>query len=166
VSVVAAYSLGKAQRILCGLDIGLGKIFTHGAVENTNGVLRKQGIALPDTTLVDASFSKKDFTGSLVLCPPSALSTPWMRKLGKTSTAFCSGWMVLRGARRRRAADRGFVLSDHADWTGLLKAVEATEAENVYVTHGYKDVVARYLREEKKLNAQSVDHFFVRSEEE
>ena len=160
VSILAGYSLGKAQRILKGLNPSTGKIFTHGAVENTNEVLRKQGISLPDTILVTPEHKKGDFTGALVVCPPSAIGTAWMRKFGTVSTGFCSGWMRLRGARRRRAMDRGFILSDHADWPGLNQAVKETGAENIYVTHGYKDIYARWLRESMKLNAQPVDTLY------
>ncbi len=160
VSVIAGYSLGKAQRILQNLDASLGKIYTHGAVEATNEVLRTQGFSLPETELVTINHKKTDFKNSIVVCPPSAINTPWMKKMGTVSTAFCSGWMALRGARRRRAMDRGFVLSDHADWQGLITAVAATQAENVFVTHGYKDIFARYLREEKGLNAASVDTLY------
>ncbi len=160
VSIIAGYSLGKAQRILQGLNVGAGPIFTHGAVENTNEVLRKQGVKLPDTTLVTAGHKKADFKGAVVVCPPSAVNTPWMKKMGPASTAFCSGWMALRGARRRRAADRGFVLSDHADWQGLLTAVEESGAQHIYTTHGYKDIFARYLSEEKGLDAWPVDTLY------
>lgn len=159
-SLIGGYSLGKAQRILQGLDAGIGPIYTHGAVENTNEVLRRQGIDLPETRLVTPEMKKADFKGAMIVAPPSALGTPWARKFGTHSTGFCSGWMALRGARRRRAADRGFVLSDHADWKGLNEAVKATGAENVYVTHGYKDIYARWLREELGLNAQPVDTLY------
>ncbi len=160
VTVIGGYSLGKAQRILRGLDTSIGKIFTYGAVENTNEILRAQGFDLPDTELVTPDHRKADFQGSIVVCPPSAIGTPWMRKFGAVSTGFCSGWMALRGARRRRAADRGFVLSDHADWQGLNQAVRDTGAENVYVTHGYKDIYARWLNEHYGLNALTVDTLY------
>ena len=160
VSIIAGYALGKAQRILQNLDTDIGPIFTHGAVENTNAVLRAQGYSLPATTLVTQDHKKADFKGSIVVCPPSAMGSPWIKKFSPYATAFCSGWMALRGARRRRAADRGFVLSDHADWQGLNEAVALSQAENVYVTHGYKDIFARWLREEKGLNAQPVETLF------
>ncbi len=160
VSIIAGYALGKAQRILQNLDTDIGPIFTHGAVENTNAVLRGQGYPLPATTLVTQDHKKADFKGSVVVCPPSAMGSPWIKKFSPYATAFCSGWMALRGARRRRAADRGFVLSDHADWQGLNEAVTLSQAENVYVTHGYKDIFARWLREEKGLNAQPVETLF------
>lgn len=158
--LLGGYSLGKAQRILQGLDSSIGKIYTHGAVENVNEVLRGQGISLPQTTLVTNEIKKAEYKGAMIVAPPSALGTTWARKFGPHSTGFCSGWMALRGARRRRAADRGFVLSDHADWQGLNQAVKDTGAENIYVTHGYKDIYARWLREELGLNAHPVDTLY------
>jgi putative mRNA 3-end processing factor len=62
--------------------------------------------------------------------------------------AIASGWMNLRGTRRRRNADRGFVLSDHADWEGLNQAIKDTECEKVVVTHGYTEVFTKWLREQ------------------
>ncbi len=155
-SLLGAYSLGKAQRLINGLDSSLGPVFTHGAVENVNELLRAQNLALPQTVRVTPQTSKKELAGAMVVCPPAAMATPWARKLGRHSSGFCSGWMALRGARRRRAADRGFVLSDHADWQGLNQAVRDCGAENIYVTHGYQEIYARWLREECGLNAQAV----------
>jgi putative mRNA 3-end processing factor len=147
-SLLGAYSLGKAQRVLSLLDPSIGPILTHGAVENTNAVLRDQGLALPDTLHVTPDLRPKDHPGALVLAPPSALGSAWARRFRPASTGFASGWMRLRGVRRRRAVDRGFVMSDHADWPGLLSAINATGAENIYATHGYTDIFARYLNEE------------------
>ena len=145
--VLGAYSLGKAQRLLAMLDPAIGPILTHGAVESTTEVLRRQGYALPDTVHVTPETKGTDHPGALVLAPPSALGSTWARRFGKVSGGFASGWMQLRGVRRRRAVDRGFVISDHADWTGLLWAIEQTGAENIYVTHGYTDVFTRYLND-------------------
>ena len=144
---LGAYSLGKAQRLMTMLDPAIGPILTHGAVENTNAVLRAQGIALPDTVHVTPELNPKDHPGALVLSPPSALGSQWARRFGAQESAFASGWMALRGVRRRRAGDRGFVISDHADWDGLLWAIKETGAENIYVTHGYTDVFTRYLND-------------------
>lgn len=144
---LGCYALGKAQRLLTLLDPGQGPILTHTAIENTNAVLREQGLALPDTIRADAALNPKDHPGAIVLCPPSAIGSAWARKFGAQETGFASGWMALRGIRRRRAGDRGFVISDHADWPGLLQAIKATEAENIYVTHGYMDIFSRYLNE-------------------
>jgi putative mRNA 3-end processing factor len=147
-SVLLCYAFGKAQRILHGVDAGIGPIVVHGAVEALNAVYRAAGVALPPTLRVtdpgvDAASSKR----ALVLAPPSAHGTPWMRRFGNYSDAFASGWMQLRGARRRRAVDRGFVLSDHADWPGLQRAIAATGAKRVIVTHGYQAVMVRWLSE-------------------
>ena len=146
-SVLGVYSLGKAQRILAALP-PLGPILTHGAVEGTNAVMRAQGLALPDTVPVTPDLDAKAYPGALVLAPPSALGSAWMRRFGPVSTAVASGWMAVRGIRRRRGADRGFVLSDHADWQGLNEAIAATGAERVLVTHGYTAIFARWLAEQ------------------
>jgi len=146
VSVLTAYALGKAQRLLHGLDTSIGRIYTHGAIENTNEVIRGQGIALPDTIRVTKEINKKDYPGQLVMATPGAVGQPWIKKFGQISLGAASGWMTLRGARRRRGADRGFVLSDHCDWTGLLEAIDLTGAENVYVTHGYTAIFSKHLR--------------------
>jgi putative mRNA 3-end processing factor len=148
-AVLFGYSLGKAQRLLAGLDASIGAIFTHGAVEPLNEVYRSTGVSLPATTYVGAAEGER-WEGALILAPPSASGSPWMRRFGEVSSGFASGWMMIRGARRRRALDRGFVLSDHADWPGLLETIEATGADRVYVTHGYSAVLVRWLREHGK----------------
>jgi len=149
ISILAAYSLGKAQRIIQGLGPDLpGKIFTHGAIENMNEVIRKSGVPLHTTERITKEFNKNQLEGSLVLAPPGALDTPWSKKLGKSSTAVASGWMGLRGAKRRRAVDKGFILSDHADWKGLNDVIYQTGAENIYVTHGYTEIFSKWLREQ------------------
>ena len=144
-SICGAYALGKAQRILAALDPSIGPILTHGAIENTNEVLRSQGIALPDTVRVTPDLDVKAHGGAFVLATPSALGSTWAGRFRPASTAFASGWMALRGVRRRRAADRGFVMSDHADWEGLNGAIRATGCERVFVTHGYTSVFRRWL---------------------
>lgn len=159
-SIVGAYSLGKAQRVLRGVDADIGPIYTHGAVENVNAIYRDLNLVLPETRLITEKTTKKELAQALIIAPPAALGSAWSRKLGPQSTAFCSGWMSVRGARRRRSADRGFVISDHADWPGLNQAVLGTEAENIYVTHGYKDIYAKWLRESHGLNALSVDTLY------
>ena len=129
------------------LDPSIGPILTHGAVENTNAVLRAQGVTLPDTLHVTPDLSGKDHPNALVIAPPGALGADWAKRFGTVETGFASGWMALRGIRRRRGGDRGFVISDHADWPGLLSAIKETEAENIYVTHGYTEIFTRYLNE-------------------
>jgi putative mRNA 3-end processing factor len=147
VSVLFAYSLGKSQRVMNGIDRSIGRIFTHGAVERLTEAYRESGVDLPETTYVGAVENKKEFAGSLVVAPPSAHGSPWLRKFGAFSTGFASGWMMVRGARRQKAVDRGFVLSDHADWPELQTAIRSAEAETVYVTHGFVPELVRWLNE-------------------
>jgi len=146
-SVIFAYSLGKAQRVLNGVDRSIGTIYTHGSVERLTQAYREAGIDLPATTYVGGVENKKEFAGGLIVAPPSAQMSTWMKRFGPQSTGSASGWMMVRGARRQRAVDRGFVLSDHADWPELLTAIKATEAEMVYVTHGFSEEVVKYLNE-------------------
>ncbi|HEX8391523.1 MAG TPA: ligase-associated DNA damage response exonuclease [Longimicrobium sp.] len=154
-SMLFGYALGKAQRLLAGVDASIGPIYAHGAVERLNQDYRAGGIRIPETHNPAAMPKGTQFGGSMVIAPPSAAGTPWMRRFGAGSTAFASGWMRVRGQRRRRSVDRGFVLSDHVDWPSLLSAVQATGAECVWVTHGYREPVVRWLREHG-LQAQSV----------
>ncbi|HEY4317587.1 MAG TPA: ligase-associated DNA damage response exonuclease [Herbaspirillum sp.] len=146
-SVLFCYAFGKAQRILRGLDPAIGPIVCHGAVEPLNRRYREAGVALPQTLAVGDIAGKDGFAGALILAPPSAAGSPWMRRFGDYSDAFASGWMQLRGARRRRGVDRGFVLSDHADWPGLQEAIAATGAQRVIVTHGQIPIMVRWLRQ-------------------
>ncbi|MDH3263586.1 MAG: DNA ligase-associated DEXH box helicase, partial [Paracoccaceae bacterium] len=145
VSLLGAYSLGKAQRLLAGIDATQGPVLTHGAVEDINEVLRDQGLALPPTIRITPETDLKHYPGALVLAPPSALGSAWALRFGPASTAFASGWMALRGIRRRRGTDRGFVISDHADWPGLNTAIRATGATRVIATHGYTAPFRRWL---------------------
>ena len=147
-AIVFAYAFGKSQRVLAALDDSIGPIYAHGAVQRVDAVVREAGVALPHTEYAGRADDKREWTGSLIIAPPSALSAPWIRKFGDAATAFVSGWMLIRGARRRRGVERGFVLSDHADWPGLLNAIRATAAERVLVTHGYIAPLVRWLNEQ------------------
>ncbi|MGB7921060.1 MAG: ligase-associated DNA damage response exonuclease [Desulfobacterales bacterium] len=146
-SILFAYALGKAQRIMAGLDTTIGPILTHGAVEKFNSCYRETGIPLPPTQYVSALDDKQILKGALVIAPPSADNPSWLRKFPDRARAFASGWMRIRGNRRRRSVDRGFVLSDHSDWDGLVETIAATAAEKIVVTHGYAAEMARWLNE-------------------
>jgi putative mRNA 3-end processing factor len=154
-TLLLTYALGKAQRVLAGLDASIGPIGIHGALKGPTGVYRAAGIALPDTVHAGPD-SAADLKGvGLIIAPPSAASTPWVRRFkgpGGMRTAFVSGWMRVRGRRRWGSVDRGFVLSDHADWDGLIDTVRRTGASRVGVTHGSSEPLARYLQERMGLD--------------
>jgi putative mRNA 3-end processing factor len=161
-SLLFAYALGKAQRILAGIDAGIGPIYTHGAVENLNAIYSQAGVALAPTTHAGEAAVPP---GALVIAPPSAMGTPWARRFGDASRALASGWMRIRGTRRRRALDRGFVLSDHADWPALNQAIAATGAERILVTHGFRGPMVRWLTE-RGYQAEAVEAPFEDAGEE
>ena len=147
-SVLYAYSLGKAQRLIAGVNSSIGPILTHETVENMNDAYRKTGVSLPETCKLGKDIDRSQLRQALVITPSSANSAEWLPKCAAVSTAFASGWMQFRSTRKNAAIDRGFVLSDHADWKGILQAVELSEAENVWTTHGDGQVFTRYLREQ------------------
>ncbi|HWB93665.1 MAG TPA: ligase-associated DNA damage response exonuclease [Puia sp.] len=146
-SVLIAYSLGKAQRLLLGLAPMDVEIFVHGAVWNVYQRLVNAGIALPPVQRVMPDMPKEWFRDKVVIAPTSAEGSPWMRRFSPYAVGICSGWMQVRGNVRRRNADAGFAMSDHADWKGLLGAIEATGAGKVFVTHGFQATLSRYLNE-------------------
>ena len=158
-SLLMAYSFGKAQRLIAGVDPSIGAIVVHGAVEPLNRAYREAGVALPATLLLDQVTDKPRLSRALVIAPPAVHGSAWTRRLGEHGDAFASGWMQLRGARRRQGVDRGFVLSDHADWPGLQQAITATGAERVIVTHGYEAVMVRWLQQ-RGLQAGSFETAF------
>jgi len=146
-SLIFAYAFGKAQRILASVDASIGPILVHGAVETLNRAYREAGVALPETRVVIELEKGFDAAGALVIAPPSAQSSPWLKRFGDYSDSFASGWMAIRGARRRRVVDKGFVLSDHADWPSLNRAIAATGAERIFVTHGHITPLVQWLNE-------------------
>ena len=142
------YALGKAQRLLAELNrFTEGPIYLHGALENLTEAYRNDGVALPETRNATDSTHADGFAGELVLAPPSASRSTWMRRFRRAETGFASGWMRVRGIRRGRGWDAGFVVSDHVDWPGLIRTVEETGARRVLATHGRTDVLVRYLKE-------------------
>ncbi len=155
-SVIIGYALGKSQRILTALETDL-PILLHSTVYNTNAAV---GFDNSRYIKFTQDFKKDTLDPGIVLATGMAMGSPWLRRFEPYKLAMCSGWMQLRGARRRRNADMGFIMSDHADWKGLNEAVLATGAENIYVTHGYKSIYANWLRERYKLNAIEVETQF------
>lgn len=165
-SVLIAYSLGKAQRLLPCLSAVTDKIFVHGAVYNMHMALVNAGVPLPAVERITPETSKESLKGAVVIAPSGAEGSPWMKRFTPYSLGICSGWMQVRGNTRRKNADAGFALSDHADWNGLLTAVKATGAEKVYATHGFQDAFSRYLREEQGIDAVEIVTEYGGEEEE
>lgn len=148
-SVLFCYALGKAQRVLALLAPQTDRrVFVHGAIEPLVSLYRDAGVPMLPTELVSETARGRSFAGELVLAPELAIGTTWMRRFGAHETALASGWMRVRGNRRRRSFDRGFELSDHADWPALLATIRETGARRVLTTHGYAEPLARYLSEQ------------------
>ncbi len=147
-SVLFCYALGKAQRLLAELaSLSDETVYLHGAMAPLTEIYRDAGVDMLPTEAVSAQARHADFAGRLIIAPPSASGSRWMRRFKRFETGFASGWMRIRGNRRRRGYDRGFVLSDHADWPALIRTIEQTGAQRVLATHGRSDVLVRYLRE-------------------
>ena len=161
-SLLFCYAFGKAQRLLAELhQLGVrDTVLLHGAMVPITQAYRDEGIAMVPTEPVSSLPRNADLSGRLVLAPPSAHRSPWMKRFKAPQTGFASGWMAVRGARRRRGYERGFVLSDHADWPGLLQTVRDSKAQMVYVTHGQSDVLARYLREVEGIASEPLSTLF------
>jgi putative mRNA 3-end processing factor len=147
-AVLFAYALGKAERVLAELAHCSDRpVYVHGALTDWVAAYRAAGVRMVETQRATDEARGKSFAGELIVAPLSARGSTWMRRFGDHSSAFASGWMRIRGARRRRAYDRGFALSDHADWDALVATVAETRAERVFVTHGYTRPFARFLRQ-------------------
>ena len=157
-SVLFAHAPGKAQRVMAALDPSIGPIFAHEEVERFNRLYRESGVRLREPA------ETEDWNRALILAPPMAANAPWLKRFGRISTGLASGWMRVRGTRRRRSLDRGFVLSDHADWSELIATIEATGAERVWTTRGFRGPLARWLAE-KGLDAQPMETRFAAEEE-
>lgn len=145
-SVLIAYSLGKAQRLIYNLA-GSCNIYVHQSIANLNDGFLEAGIAIPKTIRITPDIKKEELQRGIVIVPPALADSRWIKNLLHPAIGVCSGWMAVRAGRRWRSADAGFALSDHADWPGLLAAIKATGAENVLVTHGSTAVFGRYLNE-------------------
>ena len=154
-AVLLAWSLGKAQRLIAGVDSAIGPIYCHPAVEQLNQDYRGSGIDLPKTWLPSQAPARKNWGGVLVVAPPSVANSAWLSQFGQASTAIASGWALTSGTRHRRAVDRSFPLSDHADWPGLLKAIEETQAEQILVQHGFTGQMVKWLTSQGK-NARAI----------
>jgi putative mRNA 3-end processing factor len=145
-AVLFAYALGKSQRVLAELASCADRpVYVHGSLLEAIDAYRDAGVPMVPTLRATEAARGRSFAGELIVAPLTARGSIWMRRFGDHSSAFASGWMRVRGARRRRAYDRGFALSDHADWDALLRTIAETGAGRVFVTHGYTEQLARHL---------------------
>ena len=161
-SVLFCYALGKAQRLLAELTAFTDQtVLLHGAVTTLTDIYRDAGIPMLPTepAVLEQQRKKQNYAGELIIAPPGANGTPWMRRFGQCATGFCSGWMQIRGNRRRRGYDRGFVISDHADWPSLIRTIEETGATQILATHGQSDVLVRYLNN-RGIQAAALETYF------
>jgi len=166
-SILFSYALGKAQRIMNMLSNHTDKaIYLHGAIYSLSELYKDMNVKMIDFSPVSETVKGSSFSKELIIAPPSAIGTSWMKRFPSCKTAFASGWMEVRGNRRRRALDRGFVLSDHADWTDLVNTVAETKAKIILTTHGNSAVFAKYLREEKNVDARELKGLDANFEEE
>ncbi len=165
-SIILAYSLGKAQRVLQAIKETTQTIYAHGAIFNMQQTLIDAGWDITPVVRVTPETPKELLKGAVVIAPPSADGTSWLKKFHPYSIGVCSGWMQVRGNARRRNVDAGFALSDHADWDGLLQTVKETSAERVLVTHGFQSAFSRYLNEENIAIAAEVKTQYGNEDEE
>ncbi|MBP8067417.1 MAG: ligase-associated DNA damage response exonuclease [Pedobacter sp.] len=145
-SILVAYSLGKAQRLIKNLADNY-PIYVHHSIANLNEAFVKAGVNLPETIRITPEIKKEDLQKGIVIIPPALAEGKWVKSLMQPAIGICSGWMMVRAGRRWHSADAGFALSDHADWPSLLDAIKATEAEKVFVTHGSTAIFSKYLNE-------------------
>jgi putative mRNA 3-end processing factor len=165
-SILITYSLGKAQRVIQAIKETTENIFVHGAIFNIQKTLIDSGFNLHEVKHVTTETPKDLLKETVVLAPPGAEGTSWLRKFHPYSLGVCSGWMQVRGNARRRNVDAGFALSDHADWNSLIETVKATGAEKVFVTHGFQAAFSRYLNEQNIAHASEVKTKFGDEDEE
>lgn len=147
--LVGAYALGKAQRIICLLrEQGYHEpIYIHGALKALCELYEDHGVTLGelrDATIKDGRGSKQDFAGKIVVGPPSNFHTKWARRFADPVTAFASGWMQVRARARQRGVELPLILSDHADWDELTSTAREVAREELWITHGRDDALARW----------------------
>ena len=166
-SILCVYALGKAQRVLAELkEFTNEPVYLHGALVRLTDLYRKAGIDMVPTLRASTDKASPKLKGELILATPSASGSTWTRRFEPYEVAFASGWMQVRGNRRRKGYDRGFVLSDHSDWDSLIQTIKDTGAKRVLATHGSSDVLARYVTEEMGLQGEVLRTVFGDEEEE
>jgi putative mRNA 3-end processing factor len=155
-SVFFAYSLGKAQRVAEAVSTVTENVILHSSAYDMHILLQENNITLPNVIHHKEYTKDRSVNPTVIIAPMSTINSSWLNKFSPFKTAICSGWMLVRGHAKRQGCDAGFVLSDHADWEGLIQSIDATGAENILITHGYESVVSRYLQE-KGMNARELN---------
>lgn len=163
-SVFYSYSLGKAQRLMHMLDESFDdQIVVHGSIQKLNEAFIKNGVHLRKTKTVNGTRIVKGHKPKIVIVPPNVHDSAWMKKFNPAKYAFCSGWMQVKKTQRWQNIDKGFVLSDHADWDGINQAIKATGAQTIYATHGFTQELSRWVTEELNLNGQELKSIYAGS---
>ena len=156
-SILFCYSLGKAQRLLSELNIhNFKNIYVHKSINNMNMIYKSLGIELAETTIFDNDLEINSLKNSLLLLPPSLNNRNFLKKFKRVQTGFASGWMSIRALKKRSGFDKGFIISDHADWNGLIKTIKESKAKRVFLNHGDGESLANFLREKEGLNIKQL----------
>ena len=158
-SILFCYSLGKAQRLLNEISKSNLKnnIYTHSTIHKMNHCYNELGINICNTKIFNKTKNIDKFTGSLILLPPVLNKGSYLNNFKDIQTGFASGWMSIRALRKRSGYDKGFAISDHADWDAILKTVKESEAKNVFFHHGDSEALRRYLNEKSSINVLNFD---------
>ena len=165
-SLLFCYAFGKTQRVLAELGRLTDRtVLLHGAAAPLTEVYRESGVPMVPTKKLSDYPVDKDLAGELIIAPPSAHRSRWMRRFKNPQTAFASGWMQLRGTRRRGGYERGFPLSDHADWNALIQTITECGARKVLLTHGDGGALTRYLTQVAGLQAAALSSLYEGDEE-
>ncbi len=149
--------MGKAQRLLSELNSqNFKNIYVHKSIEKMNGIYKSLGIELAETKVFDKDLEINNLKNSLLLLPPSLNNKNFLKKFEMVQTGFASGWMSIRALKKRSGFDQGFIISDHADWNGLIKTIKESKAERVFLNHGDGESLANFLRDKEGLNIKQL----------
>tara|TARA_Y100000589_G_scaffold189170_1_gene179066 strand:- start:2734 stop:3723 length:990 start_codon:yes stop_codon:yes gene_type:complete len=145
-SIIFCYSLGKAQRLLSEIsNKKIRNVYIHKSINKINTIYKKLGIDMIETKTFDNNLNVSEFKNSLLLLPKSLNNRNFLKKFNKLQTGFASGWMSIRALRKRSGYDKGFAMSDHADWNALIKTILDSKAQRVLLNHGDGEYLAKYL---------------------
>ena len=157
-SILFCYSLGKAQRLLSELNSqNFKNIYVHKSINNINTIYKNLGIELEEAKIFDNNLEINNLKDCLLLLPPSLNNQNFLKKFKRFQTGFASGWMSIRALKKRSGFDKGFTISDHADWNGLIKTIKESEAKRVFLNHGDGESLANFLRDKEGLDIQQLN---------